>query len=385
MLRKVKNYMPKKKVMTVFGTRPEAIKICPLVNELKKRENLEVSVCVTAQHRQMLDQVLSAFSIAPDYDLNIMKNQQTLFDITTCILNDIKLVLENEKPDIVLVHGDTSTTFVTSLACFYLQIPVGHVEAGLRTYNIYSPYPEEFNRQAVGILAKYNFAPTSTAANNLLKEGKNPENIYITGNTVIDAMKHTVTEDYTHPELEWVGDDKLIFITAHRRENLGEPMHHMFRAIRRVLEEHPDCKAVYPIHMNPVVRQAAVEELGDCDRIHIIEPVDVVACHNFEARCYLCLTDSGGIQEECPSYGKPVLVMRDTTERPEGVVAGTLRLVGTDEESIYRNFKELLEDDSAYQKMAQACNPYGDGYACKRIADILEFGEYEPWNPELVN
>ena len=377
--------MPKKKVMTVFGTRPEAIKICPLVNELKKRENLEVSVCVTAQHRQMLDQVLSAFSIAPDYDLNIMKNQQTLFDITTCILNDIKLVLENEKPDIVLVHGDTSTTFVTSLACFYLQIPVGHVEAGLRTYNIYSPYPEEFNRQAVGILAKYNFAPTSTAANNLLKEGKNPENIYITGNTVIDAMKHTVTEDYTHPELEWVGDDKLIFITAHRRENLGEPMHHMFRAIRRVLEEHPDCKAVYPIHMNPVVRQAAVEELGDCDRIHIIEPVDVVACHNFEARCYLCLTDSGGIQEECPSYGKPVLVMRDTTERPEGVVAGTLRLVGTDEESIYRNFKELLEDDSAYQKMAQACNPYGDGYACKRIADILEFGEYEPWNPELVN
>ena len=385
MLRKVKNYMPKKKVMTVFGTRPEAIKICPLVNELKKRENLEVSVCVTAQHRQMLDQVLSAFSIAPDYDLNIMKNQQTLFDITTCILNDIKLVLENEKPDIVLVHGDTSTTFVTSLACFYLQIPVGHVEAGLRTYNIHSPYPEEFNRQAVGILAKYNFAPTSTAANNLLKEGKNPENIYITGNTVIDAMRHTVTEDYTHPELEWVGDDKLIFITAHRRENLGEPMHHMFRAIRRVLEEHPDCKAVYPIHMNPLVRQAAVEELGDCDRIHIIEPVDVVACHNFEARCYLCLTDSGGIQEECPSYGKPVLVMRDTTERPEGVAAGTLRLVGTDEESIYRNFKELLEDDSAYQKMAHACNPYGDGYACKRIADILEFGEYEPWNPELVN
>ena len=385
LLRKVKNYMPKKKVMTVFGTRPEAIKICPLVNELKKRENLEVSVCVTAQHRQMLDQVLSAFSIAPDYDLNIMKNQQTLFDITTCILNDIKLVLENEKPDIVLVHGDTSTTFVTSLACFYLQIPVGHVEAGLRTYNIHSPYPEEFNRQAVGILAKYNFAPTSTAANNLLKEGKNPENIYITGNTVIDAMRHTVTEDYTHPELEWVGDDKLIFITAHRRENLGEPMHHMFRAIRRVLEEHPDCKAVYPIHMNPLVRQAAVEELGDCDRIHIIEPVDVVACHNFEARCYLCLTDSGGIQEECPSYGKPVLVMRDTTERPEGVAAGTLRLVGTDEESIYRNFKELLEDDSAYQKMAHACNPYGDGYACKRIADILEFGEYEPWNPELVN
>ena len=251
----------------------------------------------------------------------------------------------------------------------------------MRTYNLYSPYPEEFNRQAVGIIAKYNFAPTSTAANNLLKEGKNPDNIYVTGNTVIDAMKHTVSNDYTHPELDWVGNDKLIFITAHRRENLGEPMHNMFRAIRRVLEEHPDCKAVYPIHMNPAVRQAAEEELGDCDRIHIIEPIDVVACHNFEARCYLCLTDSGGIQEECPSYGKPVLVMRDTTERPEGVAAGTLRLVGTDEETIYQNFKELLEDEAAYQKMAHACNPYGDGNACKRIADILEFGKYDPWEP----
>ena len=293
-------------------------------------------------------------------------------------------VLDKERPDVVLVHGDTSTAFVTALACFYLQIPVGHVEAGLRTYNTYSPYPEEFNRQAVGIIAKYNFAPTKTAADNLNREGKNPENIYITGNTVIDAMKHTVREDYSHPELEWVGYDKLILITAHRRENLGEPMHNMFRAIRRVLDEHPDCKAVYPIHMNPVVRQAAKEELDGCDRIHIIEPIDVVACHNFEARCYLCLTDSGGIQEECPSYGKPVLVMRDTTERPEGVVAGTLRLVGTDEETIYQNFKELLENKEAYQKMAHACNPYGDGNACKRIADILEFGKYEPWNPETV-
>lgn len=376
---------PMKKVLLVFGTRPEAIKMCPLVLELKHRNSIEGIVCVTGQHRQMLDQVLDAFGVIPDYDLSIMKDRQTLFDITTSILDAIKAVLKKEKPDVVLVHGDTSTTFVTALACFYLQIPVGHVEAGLRTYDIYSPFPEEFNRQAVGIIAKYNFAPTSTAANNLINEGKNPNSIYITGNTVIDAMKHTVAEDYTHPELEWVGDDRLIFITAHRRENLGEPMHHMFRAIRRVLDEHPDCKAVYPIHMNPVVRQAAEEELGGCDRIHIIEPIDVVACHNFEARCYLCLTDSGGIQEECPSYGKPVLVMRDTTERPEGVAAGTLRLVGTDEETIYQNFKELLEDEDAYQKMAHACNPYGDGNACKRIADILEFGEYEPWNPELVN
>ena len=368
--------------MCVFGTRPEAIKICPLVNEMKKRENLDVVVCVTAQHRQMLDQVLKTFGVVPDYDLNIMKERQTLFDITTNILNEIKAVLEKERPDVVLVHGDTSTTFVTALACFYLQIPVGHVEAGLRTYNIYSPYPEEFNRQAVGIISSYNFAPTQLAADHLKAEGKNPENIYITGNTVIDAMQHTVKENYTHPELEWVGDKKLIFITAHRRENLGEPMHHMFRAIRRVLNEHPDCKAVYPIHMNPVVRQAADEELGDCEQIHIIEPIEVFDCHNFEARSYLCLTDSGGIQEECPSYGVPVLVMRDTTERPEGVAAGTLRLVGTDEETIYRNFKELLENKEEYDKMSHACNPYGDGYACERIADILEGESYIPWEPK---
>lgn len=374
-----KDVYMRKKIMTVFGTRPEAIKICPLVNEMKKRDGLEVVVCVTAQHRQMLDQVLSTFDVIPDYDLNIMKDRQTLFDITTNILNGIKDVLEKEKPDVVLVHGDTSTTFVTALACFYLQIPVGHVEAGLRTYNIYSPYPEEFNREAVGIISQYNFAPTPLSRDNLLREGKNPSNIYVTGNTVIDAMQHTVQENYTHSELDWVGDGKLIFITAHRRENLGEPMHNMFRAIRRVLKEHPECKAVYPIHMNPVVRQAAEEELGDCDQIHIIEPIEVFDCHNFEARCYLCLTDSGGIQEECPSYGKPVLVMRDTTERPEGVDAGTLRLVGTDEETIYKNFKELLEDEEAYNKMSHACNPYGDGKACKRIADILEFGTYEPW------
>ena len=370
-----------RKVLLVFGTRPEAIKMCPLVNELKTRKQLDVKVCVTGQHRQMLDQVLDVFNVTPDYDLSIMKDKQNLFDITTNILERIKEVLEIEDPDVVLVHGDTSTTFVTALACFYLQIPVGHVESGLRTYNIYSPYPEEFNRQAVGIISQYNFAPTKLAAEHLIKEGKDPAAIFITGNTVIDAMQHTVRDDYTHPELDWVGDDKLIFITAHRRENLGEPMHNMFRAIRRVLDEHPDCKAVYPIHMNPVVRQAAEEELGDCDRIHIIEPLDVVDCHNFEARCYLCLTDSGGIQEECPSYGKPVLVMRDTTERPEGVTAGTLRLVGTDEETIYQNFKELLEDEAAYQKMAHTCNPYGDGNACKRIADILEFGKYDPWEP----
>ena len=366
----------------IFGTRPEAIKMCPLVIELKKRDGIEVKVCVTGQHRQMLDQVLNTFDVIPDYDLSIMKDKQTLFDITASILERIRSVLEKEKPDIVLVHGDTSTTFVTALACFYLQIPVGHVEAGLRTHNIYSPYPEEFNRQAVGIISQFNFAPTRQAAQNLISEGKDPSTVYITGNTVIDAMQHTVKEDYRHPELDWVGSDKLIFITAHRRENLGQPMHNMFRAIRRVLDEHTDCKAVYPIHMNPVVRQAAKEELGGCDKIHIIEPIEVFDCHNFEARCHLCLTDSGGIQEECPSYGKPVLVMRDTTERPEGVEAGTLRLVGTDEEVIYRNFKELLENKDAYTKMSHACNPYGDGHACKRIADILEKGSYEPWVPE---
>lgn len=371
-----------KKIMLVFGTRPEAIKMCPLVNELKTRKNIEIIVTVTGQHKQMLNQVLKTFNVIPNYNLSIMKDQQTLFDITTNILDGIKKILQKEKPDIVLVHGDTSTTFVTALACFYLQIPVGHVEAGLRTYDIYSPYPEEFNRQAVSIIAKYNFAPTKLAADNLIKEGKNPANIYITGNTVIDAMQHTVRDNYTHPELEWVGDDKLIFITAHRRENLGQPMHNMFRAIRKVLDEHPDCKAIYPIHMNPVVRQAASEELGECNRIHIIEPIEVFDCHNFESRCFLCLTDSGGIQEEVPSYGKPVLVMRDTTERPEGVMAGTLKLVGTDEETIYNNFKLLLESNEEYQKMANACNPYGDGNACKRIADVLEFGVYDPWRVE---
>lgn len=361
-----------KTVMLVFGTRPEAIKMCPLVNELKSREKIKTVVCVTGQHRQMLDQVLDAFQVVPDYDLSIMKDKQTLFDITTNILVRIKEVLEEVKPDVVLVHGDTSTTFVTALACFYLQIPVGHVEAGLRTYNIYSPYPEEFNRQAVSIVSKYNFAPTEMSKNNLLKEGKSESTIYVTGNTAIDALKTTVRADYTHPELDWAEGSRLIVITAHRRENLGEPMHQMFRAIRRIMDENPDVKAIYPIHMNPVVRKAANEELGDCDRIHIIEPLDVLDFHNFLSRCYLILTDSGGVQEEAPSLGKPVLVMRDTTERPEGIAAGTLKLVGTDEDTIYNSFKELLENKSEYDKMSLASNPYGDGFASKRIADVLE-------------
>lgn len=361
-----------KTVMLVFGTRPEAIKMCPLVNELKKRKNVNTVVCVTGQHREMLTQVLDAFGVVPDYDLSIMKQKQTLFDITTLILERIKTVLEEVNPDVVLVHGDTSTTFVTALACFYMQIPVGHVEAGLRTYNIYSPYPEEFNRQAVSIISKYNFAPTELSKENLIREGKDESSIYVTGNTAIDALKTTVREDYTHPELQWAEGSKLIIITAHRRENLGEPMHRMFRAIRRIMDEHPDVKAIYPIHMNPVVREAANAELGGCDRIHIIEPLEVLDFHNFLSRSYMILTDSGGIQEEAPSLGKPVLVMRDTTERPEGLKAGTLRLVGTEEEVIYNGFKELLEDEEAYKLMANASNPYGDGFACKRIADILE-------------
>lgn len=361
-----------KKIMLVFGTRPEAIKMCPLVNELKKREEFRTVVCVTGQHRQMLDMVLEAFDVIPDYDLSIMKDKQTLFDVTTNILNTIKEVLEKEKPNVVLVHGDTSTTFVTALACFYLQIPVGHVEAGLRTYNIYSPYPEEFNRQAVSIISKFNFAPTELSKQNLLKEGKNQDSIYVTGNTAIDALKTTVRENYTHPELEWANGSRLIMITAHRRENLGEPMCHMFKAIRRVMDEHPDVKAIYPIHMNPVVREIANEYLGDDDRIHIIEPLDVLDFHNFLSRSYLILTDSGGIQEEAPSLGKPVLVMRDTTERPEGIAAGTLKLVGTEEETIYREFSRLLSDKDEYEAMSKASNPYGDGHACERIADILE-------------
>ncbi len=363
-----------KTVMLVFGTRPEAIKMCPLVNELKRHSEVNTVVCVTGQHRQMLDQVLEAFGVVPDYDLSIMKDKQTLFDITTNILNRIKEVLEEVKPDVVLIHGDTTTTFVTALACFYLQIPVGHVEAGLRTYNIYSPYPEEFNRQAVSIISQYNFAPTELSKQNLLREGKPESSIFVTGNTAIDALKTTVREDYHHPELDWAEGSRLILITAHRRENLGEPMKHMFRAIRRVMDEHPDVKAIYPIHMNPVVRETADAILGDDERIHIIEPLDVLDFHNFMARSYMILTDSGGIQEEAPSLGKPVLVMRDTTERPEGIKAGTLKLVGTDEETIYTEFQRLLTDKAAYDAMAKASNPYGDGHACERIAKVLTEG-----------
>ena len=361
-----------KKILIVFGTRPEAIKMCPLVNELKSRESIKTFVCVTGQHRQMLDQVLEVFNVKPDYDLSIMKDKQTLFDITTNILNKIKSVLEEVEPDVVLVHGDTSTTFVTSLACFYLQIPVGHVEAGLRTYDIYSPYPEEFNRQAVSIIAKYNFAPTEMSKQNLINEGRNPNSIFVTGNTAIDALKTTVIENYSHSELQWAKGSRLIMITAHRRENLGEPMRHMFKAIKRVLDEHNDLKAIYPIHMNPIVREIANEIFKDDDRIHIIEPLEVIDFHNFLNQSYLILTDSGGIQEEAPSLGKPVLVMRDTTERPEGVAAGILKLVGTNEESIYNAFNQLLNDESEYKKMSNASNPYGDGFASKRIADILE-------------
>lgn len=363
-----------KKIMLVFGTRPEAIKMCPLVKELKTRKGLETVVCVTGQHRQMLDSVLRTFNIEPDYDLSIMKDKQTLFDVTVSILEKIKPVLEKEKPDTVLVHGDTTTTFVSALACYYLGIKVGHVEAGLRTYDIHSPFPEEFNRQAVGTVSEYNFAPTETARENLLREGKKKETVFVTGNTAIDALRTTVRADYSNKWLDWAADGRLIMITAHRRENLGEPMHHMFRSIRRIVEEHPDIRAIYPIHMNPVVREAADAELGGCEHIKIIEPLDVVDFHNFLAHSYMILTDSGGIQEEAPSLGKPVLVMRDTTERPEGIAAGTLKLVGTDEQTIYDNFKILLENKAEYEKMSHAANPYGDGHACERIADILEYG-----------
>ena len=360
-----------KKILLAFGTRPEAIKMCPLVRELRTRREIQTVVCVTGQHREMLDQILATFSVVPDYDLSVMKDAQTLFDVTTGVLDGMKSVLETEKPDIVLVQGDTTTAFAAALAAYYLRIPVGHVEAGLRTYNIDSPYPEEFNRQAISILSRYNFAPTERAKQNLLAEGRDAAAIHVTGNTVIDALKTTVRADYTHPELAWAAGKRLILITAHRRENLGEPMRHMFRAIRRVLDEHEDVRAIYPIHRNPLVRETAAEVFGNDERIHIIEPLDVLDFHNFLARSYLVLTDSGGIQEEAPSLGKPVLVMRDTTERPEGVAAGTLRLVGTQEQPIYESFTELLDDAAAYEKMSRTANPYGDGFACRRIADVL--------------
>lgn len=360
-----------KKVMVIFGTRPEAIKMCPLIKELKKRPGIRSVVCVTGQHRQMLDSVLRTFDITADYDLSVMQENQTLFDITTLILNRIKSVLEREKPDIALVHGDTTTTFAAALACFYLRIPVGHVEAGLRTYNMLFPYPEEFNRQAVGALADLHFAPTQQARENLMKEGKDPRKIFVTGNTAIDALRTTVTQRYNHPQLEWSKGSRLILLTAHRRENLGEPMRQMFRAILRIVNENPDIKVIYPLHMNPAVRETAREIFGNHERIRLTEPLDVLDFHNFMANSHLILTDSGGIQEEAPSLGKPVLVMRDTTERPEGVEAGTLRLVGTNEETIYREITRLL-DAREYAKMSRAVNPYGDGRASERIADILE-------------
>lgn len=345
--------------------------MCPLVQELRRRPGLRTVVCVTGQHRQMLDQALRAFDVTPEYDLAVMRQRQTLFDITESVLRRVREVLEREKPDVVLVHGDTTTAFAAALACFYMQIPVGHVEAGLRTYDIHSPYPEEFDRAAVDLIARYNFAPTETARDNLLREGRDPSGIFVTGNTVIDALRTTVRRDYRHPELAWAEGSRLVMLTAHRRENLGEPMHNMFRAVRRVVDEFGDLKAIYPIHMDPVVRQTAAEVFGDHARIHIIEPLGVPDFHNFLARSHLILTDSGGIQEEATSLGIPVLVMRSATERPEGVTAGTLRLVGTDEQTVYDEFKRLVTDQEAYRAMARARDLYGDGHACERIADIL--------------
>lgn len=360
-----------KTVMLVFGTRPEAVKMCPLVNELRGRKEVNTVVCVTGQHDEMLAQVLRAFSVTPDFDLAIMRPEQSLFDITALILERLRPILERVRPDVVLVHGDTSTTFASALACFYERIPVGHVEAGLRTYDIGYPYPEEFNRQAVSIVSRWHFAPTERAKQNLLREGRDPASVYVTGNTAIDALKTTVRTDYTHPVLDWAAGSRLVLITAHRRENLGEPMRRMFRAIRQVLDSRPDVKAVYPIHMNPSVRAVAGEIFGGCGRVRLIEPLDVLDFHNFMSRSVLILTDSGGIQEEAPSLGVPVLVMRDVTERPEGVEAGTLKLVGTREETVRREFTRLLDDPAVYGAMARAVNPYGDGHACERIADVL--------------
>lgn len=359
-------------ILLVFGTRPEAIKMCPLIKELQCRKNVTPVVCVTGQHREMLDQVLNAFQIIPDFDLSIMKQNQSLFDVTINILEKLPPILKKVSPDITLVHGDTTSTFAASLACYYMKMPVGHVEAGLRTYNTNSPYPEEFNRQSVGSIASLHFAPTESAKNNLIKEGKKENAIFVTGNTAIDSLKTTVKSNYTHPELEWAKGSRLILITAHRRENIGVPMEHMFRAIRRVCDEHKDVKIIYPIHMNPVIRETALSILGDNQQIHIISPLEVIDFHNFMSHCYMILTDSGGIQEEAPALGKPVLVMRDTTERPEGIQAGTIKLVGTDEENIYNDFTSLLDSPKEYKKMSMAVNPYGDGFASQRIASILE-------------
>ncbi len=363
--------MKKIKVMTVFGTRPEAIKMAPLVKELKQREEIECVVCVTAQHRQMLDQVIEVFNIQPDYDLNIMKEGQTLSDITSRALQGLEKVIKEVKPNIVLVHGDTTTTFAGALAAYYSQVDVGHVEAGLRTWNKYSPYPEEMNRQMVGIIADMHFAPTENSKKSLLREGKKEENIYVTGNTAIDALSTTIKKDYNHPIFEWLGNDKLILLTAHRRENLGEPMRNMFKAIKRIVNEFEGIKVIYPVHLNPKVREVADEILGNNDKIKLIEPLEVIDFHNFINRAHIILTDSGGIQEEAPGLGKPVLVLRDTTERPEGIAAGTLKLAGTNEENIYNLTKELLTNKKMYEEMSKATNPYGDGNASKRIADAI--------------
>ena len=360
------------KVMSIFGTRPEAIKMAPLVKELERRKEIESIVCVTAQHREMLDQVLNTFDIKPDYDLNIMKQGQSLADVTTRALVGLEEVIKEVKPDIVLVHGDTTTTFAGALAAFYNQVAIGHVEAGLRTYDKYSPYPEEMNRQMVDRLSDMYFAPTQISKNNLLKENIDESKIYITGNTAIDAMSTTVDENYTHPELDWINaGERMILLTAHRRENLGEPMRHIFRAIKRIVDEFNDVKVIYPIHMNPKVREVANEVFGDADRVKLIEPLEVFDFHNFQNKSYIILTDSGGIQEEAPSLGKPVLVLRDTTERPEGIKAGTLKLVGTDEDVIYEETKKLLLDKNEYEKMSKASNPYGDGHASERIVDAI--------------
>ncbi len=359
------------KVMLVFGTRPEAIKMCPVVNTLKSMPQFSTVVCVTGQHKEMLKQVLDVFKVHPDYNLNIMKDGQTLFDVTTAVLHGLRPILDKERPDIVLVHGDTTTSFSASLAAFYLNIPVGHVEAGLRTHNIHSPYPEEFNRQATGIISYLHFAPTQLAADNLISEGKNQDAIFVTGNTVIDALKTTVKTDYYHPVLEWAQDSKMVLMTAHRRENIGKPMHNIFKAVKRVVDENENIKIIYPIHLNPLVRKIANQYFEGNDRIKLIEPLDVFDFHNFMARASLILTDSGGMQEEAPSLGKPVLVLRDTTERPEGLKAGTLLLAGTDEHTVYKYFSMLLNDNVLYGKMSTASNPYGDGNSSKIIADII--------------
>ncbi len=358
------------KVMTIFGTRPEAIKMAPLVKELKTRPEIETTVCVTAQHRDMLDQVLEVFEIVPDYDLNIMKQGQTLSEITARVLNGLEKVIQEVKPDVILVHGDTTTTFAGSLAAFYNHVKIGHVEAGLRTYNKYSPFPEEMNRQMVGIMADFNFAPTEVSKQNLLNEAKKAETIFVTGNTAIDAMATTVRDDYTHSIFDWVGQSKMILLTAHRRENLGDPMRHIFKAVKRITEEF-DVKVVYPVHLNPKVQSIAKEILADNDKVKLINPLEVVDFHNFMKKAYLIMSDSGGVQEEAPSLGKPVLVLRDTTERPEGIKAGTLKLVGTDEAEIYQQTKLLLEDKQEYNKMSQASNPYGDGTASRQIVDAI--------------